>query len=119
MPVGKCNYCIECMRCQESGTKAQYWGESARTGYKRGKEHLQALRKGDEESSLVKHAIINHQGEIPDFQMRVERQHQTPFSRQISEAVAIDTCKADIILNSKAEYNGEKVPRVVLEVGGQ
>ena len=51
--------------------------------------------------------------------MRVERQHQTPFSRQISEAVAIDTCKADIILNSKAEYNGEKVPRVVLEVGGQ
>ena len=67
MPVGKCNYCIECMRCQESGTKAQYWGESARTGYKRGKEHVQALRKGDEESPLVKHAIINHQGEIPDF----------------------------------------------------
>ena len=33
-------YTIVCIKCEGEGKKAEYWGETSRTGYERGEEHL-------------------------------------------------------------------------------
>ena len=48
--------------------------------------------------------------------MKVERTHRNSFERQIHEAVAIITDKSDNILNRKSEFNGQRLPRLVIEV---
>ena len=42
---GKCKqegvvYTITCKKCKEGGILAEYWGETARTAFERGEEHL-------------------------------------------------------------------------------
>ena len=39
------------------------------------------------------------------------------MSRQIHESCAIEESKADIIMNSKNEWNGSRMPRIKVEVG--
>ena len=51
--------------------------------------------------------------------MTLVRTHKRPLNRQIHEATAIDTSNAHIIMNSKNEYNGAKVPRITVEVGSR
>ena len=58
-----------------------------------------------------------HDGEIVDFTMKVIRSHRTPLTRQIHESVEIENSSANILMNSKGEYNGSKIPRIVIEVG--
>ena len=48
-------YEINCRICQKSGLEVKYYGESARTSYDRGVEHLYALEKMNKESPLVEH----------------------------------------------------------------
>ena len=49
--------------------------------------------------------------------MKVLSKHQTAMERQITKLVRIETEKVDILLNSKDEWNGSKILRVVLEIG--
>ena len=51
------------------------------------------------------------------FKMKVVRGHKTPLSRQIHESIEIENSKADFLMNSKGEYNGSRIPRIVIEVG--
>ena len=48
-------YRIDCLNCKTEEKQSTYFGESARTLYDRGTEHLAALRRGDPESVLVEH----------------------------------------------------------------
>ena len=89
-------YVLSCDRCLEGGVKAEYYGESARTGYLRGQEHAQG-----------------------PYSMSILRRHKTPLARQMHEATEIECSKAGIIMNSKGEFNGSRVPRVVIEVGAR
>ena len=39
-------YCIDCKRCkEEEGKIAEYWGETARTAFLRGGEHIKGLKE--------------------------------------------------------------------------
>ena len=49
--------------------------------------------------------------------MEVVERHQSPMSRQIHEGVELETCKAQVVMNSKSEWNGSKIPRIMIEVG--
>ena len=49
--------------------------------------------------------------------MKVLRSHRAPLSRQIQEGVEIENSTAKIVMNSKGEWNGSRIPRVVVEVG--
>ena len=49
--------------------------------------------------------------------MKIEKVHRTPLVRQVSEGVEIARCKADVVMNSKGEWNGSKLPRMVIERG--
>ena len=50
-----------------------------------------------------------------DLEMKVVETHRTPLSRQVHEGVAIETNTADIIMNSKTEWNQLRLPRIVIE----
>ena len=102
--IGKCRksnivYHITCMLCQSKGEKVQYWGESSRSGYLRGREHRQDLENKEEGSHMLRHLEIKHPEldlEDPEnvraerhFKMEMDRQYSTAMDRQISEALAI------------------------------
>ena len=52
-----------------------------------------------------------------DFKMTVIEGHKRPLNRQIHEGVELEMNAASIILNSKAEWNHSKIPRIIIEVG--
>ena len=80
----------------------------------RGLLHMSDYFRKQENSHMWKHVSEAHPGEEPKdvkFGMSVVRQHFSAFSRQIFEAVLIFRA-GDKVLNSKAEFNRSKVPRL-------
>ena len=45
----------------------------------------------------------------------VLRTFEKPLERQVAEAVAIQNCKADLVLNSKAEWEQPVVERLIAD----
>ena len=74
-----------------------------------GLEHLRAIEKLDVESPLVEHHCEDHQGETPEFQMKVLSFHNRPLSRQVEEAHLIDGFKGHKTMNRKGEW-GQNLP---------
>ena len=98
-----------------------YVGESSRSAYERGFEHLNKLATLSSDSHMLRHMVDVHKGE--DFQevrwgMFVKKFLQSAFERQIEEAVEIEKiAKTGDILNSKSEYNNCTLPRLVTRMG--
>ena len=118
---GKCMtqgvvYSITCMRCKEREVSTQYWGESARTGFDRGVEHLRGLQNQDPNSVLWEHHSEHHgDQEDPEYKMKVEQVHKSTLSRQAAEGLAIDGFKGDILLNRKGEWGYNLAPSLSVE----
>ena len=112
-------YEISCDMCLDMGVAAKYYGESARTPYLRGREHLQGQARQHEDNPLMKHDQLHHHGVHSSYSMKVLRKHKAPLARQVQEATEIDHSNAQIILNSKGEFNGARIPRITLEMGGK
>ena len=114
-------YLITCKKCQEMGVKAEYWGETARTGYERGGEHLAGLRGRYEKNGLWKHSEIFQGRKLEgiDFKMEIKNSYRSPLMRQIHEGVALEINGAKIIMNSKSEWNHSRIPRIVVEIGDE
>ena len=51
--------------------------------------------------------------------MKVMRSHSTALTRQIEESVALDKKKVHILMNSKGEWNSQRIPRIVVQVQGR
>ena len=51
--------------------------------------------------------------------MEIVETHRSPLNRQVHEGVELDTNGADVILNSKSEWNHCRIPRIVIEVGDE
>ena len=45
--------------------------------------------------------------------------HPTALTRQIEESVAIDKKMVNVLMNSKGEWNSQKIPRIVVQVQGR
>ena len=99
------------------GKTADYYGESSRTAYQRGQEHLGGQTKKLDDNPFNKHDFIHHGGHKGAYSMVVLRSHKHPLSRQIQEATEIQCSKFSIIMNNKSEWNSQKIPRITIEVG--
>ena len=110
---------LRCDRCKSRNVTANYYGESSRTPYLRGREHLQGQLKANEDNPLAKHDMVHHGGVLGPYSMKVIRKHKAPLARQLHESTEIEMSTASIIMNSKGEYNGARVPRITLEVGNK
>ena len=83
-------------------------------------EHRNGLEKMEEDNHLMKHIANHHQdkeiGEIK-FGMRVLKFTQSALEKQILESVKIqEESKKHQILNSKAEYNRNTIPRLTTKM---
>ena len=114
-------YIFTCLEWTKGGRKAVYWGETARNGFKRGKVHKDGLVKELEKIRLWRHAKVFHGGQkqIAWYKMKVKKVHRTPLVRHVAEGVEIVSCKADLEMNSKGQWNGSKLPRMVIEREGR
>ena len=110
-------YTITCQECLTRGTSAEYTGETSRTGYMRGREHWEGLLEEKEDNPLWKHCVEHHDNIKINFKMKIVCGHKSPLSRQIHESVAIENCTAKVVMNSKGEWNGSRIPRIRIEVG--
>ena len=100
----------------------KYIGETAKSAYERGANHLYDRKNLDLGSHMLKHALEHHREEDPNevkFHMKVLSYHKSSFERQINEAVKIQYNRENHILNSKAEYNRSSIPRLGVKMGGK
>ena len=103
--------------------KYKYIGETSRSVYERGLEHLRDCEELKKDSHMVKHYFDQHEGEEiekMEFGMKVLKACRSAFTRQISESVQIQTNKKNhLILNSRSEYNRCALPRLTAKLGDQ
>ena len=101
--------------------KYKYVGETGRSAYERGWEHLNDLAQLRTSSHMLKHCIGVHEnsdmGDIK-FGMKVIQYSKSSFERQIRESVQIQAERKDHhLLNSRSEYNRCSVPRLSAQMG--
>ena len=100
---------------------AKYLGESSRSGYERGFEHLANLATLKSNSHMLRHMIEKHSGK--DFSqikwgMFILEHTRSAFERQIKEAVIIQQkSKGHEILNSRIEWGINSLPRLITRMG--
>ena len=112
-------YQTTCLSCLETGRKVRYYGESSRTAFERGVEHVADFISEAEESHMNKHQVAAHQGQDRvKFSMKVVQKHMSAFKRQVNEAVLIQLNEGrETLLNSKGEYNRCSLPRLTVKLG--
>ena len=117
---GKCynqsiTYQIDCITCQNKGKKVSYIGESGRTGFDRGLDHIKAISKGDTSNACAKHQVESHQGMPWNFSMKVLKTSKYPLERQTYEGRLVEDFQGDEILNQKGEWGCNLPPTLTTE----
>ena len=108
------NYDIYCCECEDKDDEKIYHGQTSRTGYIRGAEHLDDLEKKRINSVMWKHIKEKHQGRHRDIRFRMDIvgvYHNDAMKRQIAEAVRIQTTPQNHLMNDKTEFNYFTLPR--------
>ena len=92
-------YEISCSECTQT---VVYIGETSKSGYVRGLQHLENYRGKTADSPLWKHALSDHQGrQDVQFTKKIKKTFGDPLSRQCNESVRIQNSDADVLLNGK------------------
>ena len=101
----------------------KYIGESSRSSYERGWEHVNDLTSLNPRSHMLKHILSHHPDQdilSIEFSMKVKKFCSTSFERQILESVTIQQERNNHqLMNSKAEYNRCSLPRLTTKMGEQ
>ena len=102
--------------CDNEQCSRTYKGESSYNGYKRGKEQMAGLVGKSDKSGLWKHCERDHAGEIQTFSMKVTGTFKDDaMLRQITEAVQIENADTNTLINTRAEWNMTRVPRMNIQ----
>ena len=112
-------YRIICQECKRKETRSEYWGETGRNCFLRGGEHWKGWKNKEEDNALWKHVWERHEGKSEEnmYEMKMERNFRKPLARQIREGVELEMSGANILMNSKSEWNHSRIPRIVIESG--
>ena len=111
-----CIYLMTCMMCEKEGRHSYYIGESARTPYDRGHEHLSAIRRLQKESPLVEHFTEDHSGQTPDFEMKIIGTPTSNILRQTGEYQhMLKYSELGNLLNRRGEWGQNLPPKLVME----
>ena len=101
------------IQCGKENCNYIYIGESCRNGMCRGREHLKGIIKKDNESPLYKHLVNEHENYIDkppcqEFIMNITGTYNKAITRQITEAVKIDTTSKPL-MNTKIGFNTNNI----------
>ena len=108
-------YKMICGGCKEQGQTGEYYGESARSAFDRGAEHIKALRSNDNSNPLVAHWKEFHGESEWNYSMKVIKTFKSPLQRQSCEGFLIANFKGDVLLNRKGEWGQNLPPKIVIE----
>ena len=102
----------------------QYIGESSRSAFERGFEHLNNLARLSSHSHMLRHHVTAHEGlEFEDVKwgMSILDYKRSAFERQLSEAVLItaEAAKNQKILNERSERSQSALPSLVSRIGSK
>ena len=91
-----------CLACLGQSKTRVYVGESSRSAFQRGGEHMKDFLAEKLDSHIHKHSELEHHNDVakPTFQFRTVRTFRSALTRQIAEAVRISRRGTDVI-NSK------------------
>ena len=108
-----------CKLCAALGRSAIYHGESGYSGYTRLDDHSCDIKAGNLSNAFAKHLLEDHpEATAREVQTAINfeilKTFEKPLERQVAEAVAIQNCKADLVLNSKAEWEQPAVERLIV-----
>ena len=99
----------------------KYIGETGKSSYERGRQHLSDAKQLKPSSHILKHFFDCHEEEKLDnikFGMKINTTARSAFERQVTESVIIQQeSKSHNILNSKSEYNRCALPRLTTKLG--
>ena len=99
----------------------KYIGETSRSAYERGWEHVNDMAQLSSRSHMLKHAVGVHPNKDMSevqFGMRVLKYNTSSFERQIMESVVIQVERQDHnLLNSRTEFNRCSLPRLCTQIG--
>ena len=106
------NYILECITCRKEGVRRAYLGETSRSSYQRGREHIKKILKGMATHPMIIHSLEEHGGEAQPVLMRTLYSHLTAMDRQVQEYLNIlqEARKQGQCLNLKSEWAGPKIP---------
>ena len=91
-------------------------GESSRSGYERGMNHLDDYKARHEDSHMWGHALTHHGGRMDlQFKFVIVKTFQKALTRQISEAVRTRKRGEDLILNKKGVFNRCALPELAVK----
>ena len=101
----------------------KYIGESSRSPYERGWEHLNDLATLNPRCHMLRHILTHHPDQDMlsiEFNMKVRKYCSTSFERQVLESVTIQQERNyHNLMNSKSEYNRCSLPRLSTKMGEQ
>ena len=74
-----------CSTCKDKGNDSVYIGESSRSGYVRGRQHLETIRdhRRNQYNAYAKHIREEHEGREAKFRLDIINDHRTHLERQI------------------------------------
>ena len=98
------------------GEECHYFGETAKTSFDRGLEHLAAIRAKNKESPMAEHALKEHEGEEMRFSMKVKGYFTRPLEGQGEKASKIDALNGRM-MNRRGEWGLKVLPKLCIEYG--
>ena len=110
-------YKLVCKICTQEGREKQaiYVGESARTPFDRGAEHLKLMEREDPESPAVEHTQEMHPGQETSFSMEVISFPKTTLQRQAMEGHYIGLNEGQNLLNRRGEWGQNLPPKMIVQ----
>ena len=116
---GDCNvegvvYRGTCKLCATNGKSAIYIGESGRSMYTRGKEHLIVIKNPNnhKNNAFAKHSIEHHNSTETQYKIDIIKSYKKPLERQVREGVEIIRMQADTVMNSKMDHIQPGIRRI-------
>ena len=76
---------------------------------------MQALKNGNQDYAIVKHQLNDHPDEEPNFKFLAVKSFKSAMQRQIYEAIMIEEAPNSSLMNGKAEWGQNRVPRVKVQ----
>ena len=97
----------------------EYIGESSKSAYDRGVQHMNLFRTLDPNSFILRHQLETHPEVLMtemSFKFSILRHYTSAFRRQLGESVRIKISRDDpkaSCLNNKLEYNRCVIPEIM------
>ena len=110
-------YMAKCVNCEKEGKQRVYYGETSRNLYIRSKEHYADVISKQNNSWMYRHMHKEHIENVSGvkFCWRILGSTNKPLTRQLTEAVKIRSNQGPKSLNTKTEFNAQRVHRIVID----